>query len=228
MRNRTGGFTLIELLVVIGIITILAAIILPVFFTARGKARSIVCTSNLRQLGMAITLYAQDYDDLYPYGVDPSDKYTTIWQGSPYQTLVTTLPLLNSVLDPYVKSPQVWNCPSDIGFDYLDEDFGGQSEPLNARPTMFDAFGMSYLYRTEIALKNESISNLAAYDPTPPYADHGPSEVNVLMDGNGSFHGSGFIHIDKRYNDLMGDGHVVSQNASAFDQSWNLVLTKPT
>src|SRR5436190_23981913 len=65
-RFRTRAFTLIELLVVIAIIAILAAILFPVFAQAREKARSIVCTSNLKQLALGWTMYAQDYDETFP------------------------------------------------------------------------------------------------------------------------------------------------------------------
>jgi prepilin-type N-terminal cleavage/methylation domain-containing protein len=61
-RRRTG-FTLIELLVVIAVIAILAAILFPVFAQAREKARSAMCSSNLRQIGLALTMYRQDYDE---------------------------------------------------------------------------------------------------------------------------------------------------------------------
>ena len=64
MRYR--GFTLIELLVVIAIITILAAILFPVFASARAAARKTACLSNMRQIGMAIEMYADDHDQAYP------------------------------------------------------------------------------------------------------------------------------------------------------------------
>src|SRR5436309_6093197 len=64
MRKR--AFTLIELLVVIAIIAILAAILFPVFAQAREKARMATCQSNLRQLGMGMAQYIQDYDEKYP------------------------------------------------------------------------------------------------------------------------------------------------------------------
>src|SRR5687767_15151350 len=60
------AFTLIELLVVIAIIAIVAAILFPVFAQAREKARQASCQSNLRQLGLATLMYAQDYDEVFP------------------------------------------------------------------------------------------------------------------------------------------------------------------
>ena len=63
---RKKGFTLIELLVVIAIIAILAAILFPVFAKAREKARSSSCASNMKQMGLAIMQYSQDYDEKMP------------------------------------------------------------------------------------------------------------------------------------------------------------------
>ncbi len=101
------GFTLIELLVVIAIIAILAAILFPVFARAREKARQTSCLSNLKQIGMATMMYAQDYDELYPYdaqprGVDPGSGRENMWDGSPYV----------AVLQPYCGNRQLWFCPS--------------------------------------------------------------------------------------------------------------------
>ncbi|MCW3099934.1 MAG: prepilin-type N-terminal cleavage/methylation domain, partial [Chthonomonadaceae bacterium] len=72
MQHRRTAFTLIELLVVIAIIAILAAILFPVFAQAREKARQTACLSNLRQIGTAVMMYTQDYDEVLPQ---------TGWQG---------------------------------------------------------------------------------------------------------------------------------------------------
>src|SRR6476646_9444866 len=66
-RTSRSGFTLIELLVVIAIIAILAAILFPVFAQARDKARQAACLSNCKQLGLAWSMYAQDYDETSPH-----------------------------------------------------------------------------------------------------------------------------------------------------------------
>ncbi len=95
-----SGFTLIELLVVIAIIAILAAILFPVFASARDKARQTACTSNLKQLGLGFMQYVQDYDETFPCGT--TQTATTSggmgWAGQVY---------------PYVKSVGVFTCPSD-------------------------------------------------------------------------------------------------------------------
>ncbi|MFA6665233.1 MAG: prepilin-type N-terminal cleavage/methylation domain-containing protein [Armatimonadota bacterium] len=81
--SKQKGFTLIELLVVIAIIAILAAILFPVFAKAREKAKQTTCTSNLKQMGMSIAAYCQDYDEFMPLAnsrvYDNTAAYSTIW-----------------------------------------------------------------------------------------------------------------------------------------------------
>ncbi len=227
--NRRHGFTLIELLVVIAIISVLTAILLPVFFSVRGRARQTACVSNLRQIGMAISMYADDSDDLYPAGTDPSDQYANpdIWASQPvYQAKVHQMPFLQDILVPYIHNKELWHCPSDGGYTSLDINTyaGGVPIPIDATPTAFGKYGTSYLYRTEIALLGTKYGSLIAYDDQ--HNAHENAEVNVLMDGNGSWHG-GFLVSQKRYNELMGDGHVVNQNIAQFGQTWRLQLGHP-
>ncbi|RYX82513.1 DUF1559 domain-containing protein [bacterium] len=102
MKNK--GFTLIELLVVIAIIAILAAILFPVFARARENARRASCQSNLKQIGLGLMQYSQDYDELLPNawfgpnGYGPSNN-TTIYKWM-------------DAIQPYIKSTQLFTCPS--------------------------------------------------------------------------------------------------------------------
>jgi prepilin-type N-terminal cleavage/methylation domain-containing protein/prepilin-type processing-associated H-X9-DG protein len=101
-RIARKGFTLIELLVVIAIIAILAAILFPVFAKAREKARQITCASNLKQLGLGIAMYIQDYDENLPSGNDnvPATPTADI-NGWAAQIM------------PYLKSNGILHCPDD-------------------------------------------------------------------------------------------------------------------
>ena len=90
------GFTLIELLVVIAIIAILAAILFPVFGRARENARRSSCQSNLKQIALGFAQYTQDYDEKYPIG--RADNEDGAWART---------------LQPYLKSAQIFQCPSE-------------------------------------------------------------------------------------------------------------------
>src|SRR5205814_958544 len=103
-QNPRRAFTLIELLVVIAIIAILAAILFPVFAQARESARSVSCLSNMRQIGLGLRMYSQDYDETYPnirLYIDPGVGCCNLdltWKN---------------VIQPYIKNKQVFGCPSN-------------------------------------------------------------------------------------------------------------------
>jgi prepilin-type N-terminal cleavage/methylation domain-containing protein/prepilin-type processing-associated H-X9-DG protein len=105
MKRRRGGFTLIELLVVIAIIAILAAILFPVFAQAREKARQASCLSNCKQLGLAVQMYSQDYDENLPYTGVYGANHPLFKQGYEWGFWVI-------LLNPYIKSMNLWVCPS--------------------------------------------------------------------------------------------------------------------
>jgi prepilin-type N-terminal cleavage/methylation domain-containing protein/prepilin-type processing-associated H-X9-DG protein len=102
-RNPNSAFTLIELLVVIAIIAIVAAILFPIFAQARDRARMSACLSNLRQIGSALMLFDQDYDEDYPY-----IRFHCETVGSGRDCLTW-----KNVIRPYLKNLDVLACPAN-------------------------------------------------------------------------------------------------------------------
>jgi prepilin-type N-terminal cleavage/methylation domain-containing protein len=98
LKSKKPGFTLIELLVVIAIIAILASILFPVFARARENARRSSCQSNMKQISLGMLQYSQDYDEKYmPFYTSNGVFGETYWPALIY---------------PYLKSEQIFNCPS--------------------------------------------------------------------------------------------------------------------
>src|SRR5690348_11874145 len=123
--RRKNGFTLIELLVVIAIIAILAAILFPVFAQAREKARETSCVSNMKQIALALQMYAQDYDETFFSSGDLPKKKSN---GAVCDTGKIQPDGQNIVrmmgggtvylASPYIKNKQIFTCPSDTGDNY--------------------------------------------------------------------------------------------------------------
>ena len=100
-KGSSQAFTLIELLVVIAIIAILAAILFPVFARARENARRASCQSNLKQIGLGVIQYLQDYDEKFPTASYAESNLGGVHEG-----------LWRTKIYPYIKSSQVFKCPS--------------------------------------------------------------------------------------------------------------------
>lgn len=134
------GFTLIELLVVIAIIGILAAFLFPVFARARENARRTLCTSNVRQLTLAMQMYTSDYDGYYP----PRPPNPPVGQVG-FLCQPCRQEDWRPYVRPYLKAEQLFACPSDSGIPAIGSQ---ESDPMNRvsprPPSMAAFFGSSY------------------------------------------------------------------------------------
>lgn len=217
---RARGVTLVEVLVVVVVVAILAAILFPVIVNAKMSANKSACISNLRQIGSAFSQYMADYDDRWPLGLDPADKWTPeIWQNYPeFQAMIPYLPLMPDLLNPYLPSTGVWRCPSDRGYVIDEVSF----LPLDAEPSSFERFGSSYYYRTEVTVRrlySTSIPDLTS--------------VNIYFDGSGAWHSKSDVLRpwddyetvreklrSYRYTVLFGDWHVKSLTDAQYREAW--------
>ena len=161
---RNYVFTLIELLVVIAIIAILASILFPVFARARENARRASCQSNLKQIGLGLLQYSQDYDE----------RMIDAWRGpSNGPSDATNNYKWMDAVFPYVKSEQVFNCPSQT--------FTGAFGPYKFRNgTNYGSYAInaSYYY-TNDNYAGAAYSSLAAIEA--------PATTILATDSAGNF-----------------------------------------
>jgi prepilin-type N-terminal cleavage/methylation domain-containing protein/prepilin-type processing-associated H-X9-DG protein len=189
MENyKKTGFTLIELLVVIAIISILAAILFPVFAQAREKARQITCISNERQIGLGILMYNQDFDETFPQSADCSGNTWTV------------------IIQPYIQSGSdenmgygtenngIWNCPDYP--DYAVQYGSPYGVNMSIMPIPYYppppgvCTGPAWQVETEHIVQNPTLSVLAAelgvnngqntwnnFDPTQDYWASGTGDA---------------------------------------------------
>jgi len=175
MMPRQRGFTLIELLVVIAIIAILAAILFPVFSRARESARRTRCAANLKQLGLALQMYASDYDGLIPttFGA----PHHMIWRDD-------LGPVAHGRLMPYMRNLSLFFCPTA---DRVKEDSNPGGKGWGGG---LGGAWANYLYRngkansSEVLDENEGLALMMDYnnpgDSATQSKSHQEDFVNIL------------------------------------------------
>ncbi len=219
-RSRKG-FTLIELLVVIAIIAILAAILFPVFARARENARRTSCQSNLKQIGLGWMQYAQDYDELIV-------NYSS--NGASGGNAVSW----TAVLQPYLKSRQIFTCPSNssnsVGYTMNAElaRGAGNTSPTRslaaipdvvATPVFIDAVGINYPAPAAFPDANQSLAFFVDFNNGVSYPRQMTDPANSLANWNDGGTAPAGNVAAKRHLDTavyaFADGHVKSMKAPA-------------
>lgn len=227
-RAHYQAFTLIELLVVIAIIALLAAILFPVFARARENARRASCQSNLKQIGLGLIQYAQDYDER-----------VVVWnQAVPGYVAPTGYPSNPAAgemrwpdaLQPYVKSHQIFNCPSQTpatypgaqytlpknmhyGYNYRALSFAGCSSNCGVNLNQLQTSPTTYWLGASMAAIENSAGTLWVVENNPAAA----SDTLRAAPGDGTSAPSSWVsdrHLET-LNCLFIDGHVKAMKRSA-------------
>lgn len=174
------AFTLVELLVVLAIIAILMALLFPVFAQARESARQVVCISNTRQIGMAVQMYLQDYNEtlpiFYAYNTQAPNG-DRAWWGDPEHKGIE-LEILG-----LIRNHDIFKCPDDNGGPALSDPTYG----CPGRATYQDCYGSSYRFDrgSFTTIAGESSQNNTLYTTTTltVYSMFDlPSETRIMRD----------------------------------------------
>jgi len=235
LRHRAAGraFTLVEMLVVVGILTVLAAILLPVLWQARNRARDRTCSSNLAQLGKATLMYAQDYDGVLPEApagpragslfaylqAQPNDRVSVYINGLSLDVRQSLMPSGSTytrcllAIDRRIPSDGVFACPNDVGAP----EFGFR------KGTVYDAALCSYLWDPQGAGQTgEDADQVVGVNGREQDSLSDPSAEKLWQDYGAAWHqvrrraltGDSWQTIG-RVNAVFADGHTAAVDMAA-------------
>ncbi|HEX8464634.1 MAG TPA: DUF1559 domain-containing protein [Abditibacterium sp.] len=218
------AFTLIELLVVIAIIAILAAILFPVFGRARENGRRASCQSNLKQIGLGLIQYSQDYDETLV-----ADWYAP--EGAPTSTHPQSEPIGRykwmDAIYPYTKSEQIFTCPSATGEGAIPWVYYGK---LTAVTEKYGSYSIMHGYGAGKSGRTPPVSHPSAGENVRLAQAESPTTTAWVMDGNNSdpaFYvqvsgAATLLPIESRHletlNVLFLDGHVKAMKLSVLNR----------